>query len=292
MPRAPSRFNDPSEVEDYLAPDPRTWNAASTSSYAMGAPQISGPPAHCPSHALPYTGPTPEFPPRRSSKMPNTPHLSAQGYHMAQMSVNQQLRFQMQQSAGQMPPPPFPPPHVGRTPTQVDNRPPDYWHSNKNMMCINLGKADKFPHSVSYRPTNGPCTFGVALLNLEYGRGMVAPTERLDEFMPPQLMRYANGALLLDWPGYRQENFILTLVDPQTRRHVTRAALGAQVTQIFKDFVNSRKDSDFTDHDGAMRVGIDGVSYDQVRLVEVYTKDGMSYRAQFGLNAHYLAVGA
>jgi hypothetical protein len=41
-----------------------------------------------------------------------------------------------------------------------------------------------------------------------------------------------------------------------------------------------------------MRLGVDGVSYDQVRLVELYTKDGMSYRPQFGLNAHFLAVDA
>ncbi|KAJ7612381.1 hypothetical protein DFH06DRAFT_1345123 [Mycena polygramma] len=259
MPRAPSRFNDPSDVEQYLAPDPRTWNPASTPSYALGPP------------------------PHRSSQMRSTLQPSSHAH---------QQQMQMQQRAGQMPPPPLPLQHVGRAPTQVDNRPPDYWHSNKNMMCINLGKKDKFPWSVSYRPTTGPCTFGVAMLNLEYGCGMASPNERLDEFMPPQLIRYANGALLFDWPGYRQESFVLTLVDPQTRRHVTRAALGAQVTQIFKDFVNSRRDSDFIDRDGAMRVGIDGVAYDQVRLVEVYTKDGMSYRAQFALNAHYLSVGA
>jgi hypothetical protein len=41
-----------------------------------------------------------------------------------------------------------------------------------------------------------------------------------------------------------------------------------------------------------MRLGIDGVLYDQVRLVELFTKDGMTYRAQFGLNAHFLAVTA
>lgn len=114
------------------------------------------------------------------------------------MAANGQLQFQMMQSARQMPPPPFPPPHVGRTPTQIDSRPPDYWHNNKHLMCVNRGKKIDYPHSVSYRPTTGPCTFGVAMLNLEYGRGMVAPNERIDEFMPPIIMKYASGALLID----------------------------------------------------------------------------------------------
>jgi hypothetical protein len=44
----------------------------------------------------------------------------------------------------------------------------------------------------------------------------------------------------MQWPGYRQESFVLTLVDPQRRYHLTRAALGAQTTQIFKEFINVR----------------------------------------------------
>ncbi|KAF7355953.1 hypothetical protein MVEN_00924600 [Mycena venus] len=254
MPRAPSRFNDDSEAEQYFAPDPRTWNTSSTSSYSL--PQYTGAP-------LQFSG----------QQYAGVPQLTNQNYHVVPMAATWQLQFQVQQGAGQMPPPPLRLPQVGRAPTQIDNRPPDYWHSNKHLMCINLGRKDEYPHSVSYRPTTGPCTFGVAMLNLECGRFMVSPNERLNEFMPPTILRFTHGAFLLKWPGYRQESFVLTLVDPRTRRHVTRAALGAQVTQIFKDFINSRKESDFFDADGAMRLGIDGVSYDQ-----------------FGLNAHFLAV--
>ncbi|KAJ7897635.1 hypothetical protein B0H14DRAFT_2557631 [Mycena olivaceomarginata] len=259
MPRAPGRLNDASEEEQYFAPpDPRT-SGSSTALY--------GPPQSAPQRQ--FSGAS---------------QSAGQNFHVTQ--------FHVLQRAGQMPPPPFPCSHLARAPTQIDNRPPDYWHSNKHLMCVNRGRKEEYPHSISYRPTTGPCTFGVALLNLEYGRGMVAPNERLNEFMPRSMMKFTHGALLFDWPGYRQESFVLTLVDPQRRYHLTRAALGAQTTQIFKEFINSRKDSDFCDRDGAMRLGIDGVLYDQVRLVELFTKDGMTYRAQFGLNAHFLAVTA
>ncbi|KAJ6548654.1 hypothetical protein B0H19DRAFT_1074487 [Mycena capillaripes] len=299
MPRAPTRFNDAAQEEQYYAPESTTvrasdtpfarclpsmqWNSASTSSYLpMGFQTMAHPQ---------YTGPSPQFPgplqfPGSSSQLPP---LASHNYNQAQISTNRQ-QFQRMPSAGHMPPPAFQPNQTPRAPTQIDSRPPDYWHSNKHLMCVNRGTKLQFPHSVSYRPTSGPCTFGVAMLNLEYGRGMVAPNEQIDEFMPPCIMKYANGALLLDWPGYRQENFVLRLIDQRTGRHVTRAALGAQATQIFKDFIHSRKESDFTDADGAMRLGVDGVSYDQVRLVELYTKDGMSYRPQYALNAHFLAV--
>ncbi|KAK7024754.1 hypothetical protein R3P38DRAFT_2530594 [Favolaschia claudopus] len=190
-----------------------------------------------------------------------------------------------------MPPPP--PPRPLLAPTQIDSRPADYWHNNKHLLTINRGSEKEFPHSVSYRPTTGPCTAGVALLNLEYAQShyMVAGNDILNEFMPPHTMRYAEAEFLIEWPGYRPASYTFTLVDPHTRRHITRAMLGAQATQLFKNFANTRKDAQFIEVDGSMRLGVDGVMYDQVRLVELYTKDGKTFRAQWALNAHYLSVG-
>ncbi|KAJ7166928.1 hypothetical protein C8R46DRAFT_1095560 [Mycena filopes] len=268
MPRAPVHFTDTSQAEQYHAPDSRTWNGHSSSSSSNAyAPRQSSSRGQLSEY---HHQPSPRFMPQ-----PQTHSRVA----------SQPPRPQMQQSRRQMPPP-----TLGRTPTQIDDRPPDYWHENKHLMCVNRGLKIQYPHSISFRPTTGPCTFGVALLNLEYARGMIAPDETLDLCMPPSIMRYESGAIHINWPGYRQESFVLTLINPRTGRHVTRADLGAQATQIFKDFANSRKESDFTDGDGAMCLGVDGVMYDQVRLVELYTKDGMSYHAQWGLNAHYLAL--
>ncbi|KAJ7669669.1 hypothetical protein B0H17DRAFT_1209631 [Mycena rosella] len=64
--------------------------------------------------------------------------------------------------------------------------------------------------SISFRPMTGPCTGGVAPLNLELGHRMCMGHERLDAIMPP----------------------------PRVGRHVTRERIGAQVTQYFKDFIN------------------------------------------------------
>ncbi|KAJ7034468.1 hypothetical protein C8F04DRAFT_1395501 [Mycena alexandri] len=285
MPHAPGRFNNTSDAEQYYAPDPQTWSGQSSSSSSSSSHYRSADPPQS-------TGGQPQFSGYSNQPAGHPAQFANQNrnYGIPQRAANQQLQFQMMQGAGHMPPPPFPPPHVGRAPTQIDNRPPDYWHSNNGLMCVNRGVKLQFPHSISFRPTTGPCTFGVALLNLEYARGMIAPTETLDLCMPPSIMKYANAAFLIDWPGYRQESYVLTLINPRKGRHVTRADLGAQVTQIFKDFANSRKQSDFTDGDGAMLLGVNGVLYDQVRLTELYTKDGMSFRAQWGLNAHFLAV--
>ncbi|KAJ6494258.1 hypothetical protein C8R45DRAFT_1212311 [Mycena sanguinolenta] len=269
MSREPQRFNDDSEAEHYFAPDPRTW---------MGVASYT-------QQAVPHQPRAPG--PFQFANVFQTPN---QHGHTTQAAANQQLQFQMMQAMGQMPPSHFPPPHAVRVPTQIDSRPPDYWHSNKHLMSVNYASPEQYPHTVSYRPTSGPCTFGVALLNLEYGLGMVGPTQGLDELLPPSIRKYAHGSFLLEWPGYRAESFVLMLVEPKTQRYVTRAAFGAQVTQIFKDFINSRKDSDFLDRDGAMRLGTDGVWYDQVRLAELYTKDGLSFRAQWALNAHLLSV--
>ncbi|KAJ7503928.1 hypothetical protein B0H11DRAFT_1905815 [Mycena galericulata] len=130
--------------------------------------------------------------------------------------------------------------------------------------------------------------FGVAMLNLEYGCFMVSPNERLDEFMSPSILRFTHGAFLLKWPGYCQESFVLTLVDPRTRRHVTRRPRRPSYSDLQGLYQSARNPT--CDADGAMWLGIDDVSYDHVRLVELFTKDGMTFHAQYGLNAHLLVV--
>ncbi|KAJ7611765.1 hypothetical protein FB45DRAFT_1065786 [Roridomyces roridus] len=199
---------------------------------------------------------------------------------------------QSQQYAMQSAPRQMPPPHQSsRAPTQVDSRPPDYWHNDKDMMCVNRGNAKEYPYSVSFRPTTGPCRFGVALLNLELGLRMVNGEGGLDQLLPPPISRFAHATLLVEWPGYRSESYILNLVDPRTRQHITRAQLGAQATQHFKNFINTRTEAHFfEDSDNALLLSVDGVSYEQVRLAELYTKDGMTFHMQFALNVNYSVV--
>ncbi|KAJ7129886.1 hypothetical protein C8R43DRAFT_1208654 [Mycena crocata] len=265
MSRTPAYYNHASQTQPHFEPDSSMRNppASGRSQYASaGHPQ--------------------------SSHYPNANYEQV----ASQQYKNQQYTNQPYANGrGQMPHPSRVHP---RAPTQIDDRSPDYWHNEKSLMCINRRYEKNFPHSVTFRPTIGPCRFGgVALLNLELGRGMVDGNAHLDELLSPDVARYTNGALLIDWPGYRQKTFVLTLVDPRTRRHVTRAALGAQVTQHFKDFVNAQTEKTFFEEkENATLLGIDGVMYDQVRLAELYTKDGMTFHPQWAMNAHYLAMGA
>ncbi|KAJ7131173.1 hypothetical protein C8R44DRAFT_731436 [Mycena epipterygia] len=94
--------------------------------------------------------------------------------------------------------------------------------------------------------------------------------------------------------GPKNVSFILTLIDPRTPTHHAGAArhTGHATFQGLSQLAQSRKDEDFFDDmpGGAFLLGNDGVLYDQVRLVELYTKDGMTWRPEFALNAHFLSA--
>ncbi|KAJ7097128.1 hypothetical protein B0H15DRAFT_824843 [Mycena belliarum] len=286
MPRAPTRFNNASQEDQYFSTD-ATWNSIppyplptqpSGTNYGQGTSNQWTFPAM--QQQMPSQGFMPPYPPAT----PAYQNAQSSG-SWARNPYNNPAVLAPPRAATQAPP---------RAPTQIDNRPPDYWHNNKHLLCINKGRASDYPMSISFRPSAGPCSFAVAMLNLELGRGMVEPNIRIDQILPPAAARFADGALLLKWPGYYEKSLVLTLIDPRTRRHVTRAQLGAQVTQLFKDFINSRTEEDFFEDTpgGAMRLGVDGIQYDQVRLAELYTTDGMTFRPQFALNAHFLTVDA
>ncbi|KAJ7197820.1 hypothetical protein GGX14DRAFT_402440 [Mycena pura] len=200
-----------------------------------------------------------------------TPTLSAYlAYSQGSMNSLQQQYQVMSPSPSA---PLAPGPAAARAPTQLDDLPPDHWHSNKCLMSINFGEKNQYPYRISFKPASGPCNYGVALLNLEIGRGMQAPNEPIGEYLPLHTTRYANASFLIDWPGYGTQSWVLNLIDPRTHRYVTRAQLGAQATQHFKDFINTRTQEHFSEGNG-IELGIDGVMYDQVRLSELYTKDG------------------
>nr|GAT42775.1 predicted protein [Mycena chlorophos] len=175
-----------------------------------------------------------------------------------------------------------------RPPTQVDERPPDYWHDPSRLLSINFGSKNDFPYSVSFIPQWGPCKSGVALLNLEHGRGAKHGDAPISDELPS---RYATAKLQIKWPGYNEEIYPLELVDPKTQRPLTRAQLGAQVTHLFKQFANTRAHAEFDDSEFGIFLGLDGVQYDQVRLCEVFTHDGYHFFAQFALVPHYCHLG-
>nr|GAT42734.1 predicted protein [Mycena chlorophos] len=194
---------------------------------------------------------------------------------------------------GQSPPALLPPATsrvLLRAATQTDSRPPDYWHDSKRLLSINFGSKEQYPWSISFIPLLGPCKHGVALLNLELGKGMYAHSAPISDELPPRYARYQSGVLEIKWPGYKSVEFPLTLVDYKTERHITRGQMGAQVTQLFKDFINMQYEGSFDETSDGFFLGIDGVQYDQVRLAEVYTADGIHWQAQFGLVPHFLLV--
>ncbi|KAF7323874.1 hypothetical protein MKEN_00608800 [Mycena kentingensis (nom. inval.)] len=167
--------------------------------------------------------------------------------------------------------------------------PLDHWHNEKMMLSINHpSDPSRYPYTIRFHPNAGPCTKGVALTNLEAGIGLRDPEVWVARALPRELAKYTHGSLRIEWPGYEPETYVLTLVDPVKRGHVNYAQIGREVVHFFKRYADTRNDADF--HDGldrgrsmGVRLGRNGVGYEQVRLIELYTADGVTYRARFGL---------
>ncbi|KAJ7289423.1 hypothetical protein C8J57DRAFT_1706274 [Mycena rebaudengoi] len=177
-------------------------------------------------------------------------------------------------------------------PTTTPRTPTDYWHSDLGLLSINRGSVTEYPISISFRPTHGPCTHGVAFTELQLGRGMHHPNQVVNQSLRASAHHYSAGILILEWPGYpnTRVNQIITLIDPQTRRHVTRAALGREVVQHFQNFIEMHGNEYVDGIPGGFFLGVDGVVFEQLRLSEVYSKDGMTFKLQMGLNAHFFAL--
>ncbi|CAK5276450.1 unnamed protein product [Mycena citricolor] len=175
--------------------------------------------------------------------------------------------------------------------TQIDGRLPDYWHSDQDAVIINRPADWKTRgySSIPFRSSGGgSCSLGVALLNLESGLGTAHGEQCAAECLPGGLVAERTVKLMIEWPGYRARLYPLDMADASTGRYMTRRQLGEQITRLWKDFANRNRHETPSSQQLHLTLSTNGVIYDQVRLVELFTDDGTLFRLVYGVVANYL----
>ncbi|KAF7323890.1 hypothetical protein MKEN_00610400 [Mycena kentingensis (nom. inval.)] len=181
-------------------------------------------------------------------------------------------------------------PSPSPTLTHVELRFLDSWHEINRLLTINHRQDyARFPYHILFNPAFGPgdSGHGVALTNLENGEQimLVGSEESFHKCLPRQ-MRYSDVSLRIEWPGYAPQDYALHVLSSRNRS-ATLYQVGAQVTKCFREFMKACHDRDFFDGRAGgpvgIRLGPNGASFEQIRLIELFTMDGMTFRAKFGL---------
>ncbi|KAJ6488436.1 hypothetical protein DFH09DRAFT_1455576 [Mycena vulgaris] len=179
------------------------------------------------------------------------------------------------------PAPNTPPPGSVETPRANAT---DKWHS---AIFIYIPQRDPFspfmPFSISFRPTHGPCTEGVAMTELTACRGMIEPRMRISSYMPASVRRITTGYLHFVWPDYpntRAREPLALTEEPIRPDYLTRGMFGEAVSRIFRNFIDRHGDEYVppTQRRG-FKLGEGGIKHDQLRLLEVFSLDGYNFFA-------------
>ncbi|KAJ6581618.1 hypothetical protein B0H19DRAFT_1251805 [Mycena capillaripes] len=114
-----------------------------------------------------------------------------------------------------------------------------------------------------------------------YQEGMLMKQSSIEFCLPPTLRGIESLPFTLRWPGYthivvRQNIF---LIDPDTGCHVTYCKIAQQVAQMFSEFIQHFSD-DFDGSDSGIRLGPKAVTFHNLRLHQVYIRDGRSLDAE------------
>ncbi|KAJ7165468.1 hypothetical protein C8R43DRAFT_946165 [Mycena crocata] len=92
------------------------------------------------------------------------------------------------------------------------------------------------PISIEFNSSNGPCSEGVAMTELALSRGMLEPRKRIGAYIRTTPIAPVTR-LVLEWPGYKPKTFEPFSLKEDATRYLTRGALGKQISQLFKSFI-------------------------------------------------------
>ncbi|CAK5276358.1 unnamed protein product [Mycena citricolor] len=169
----------------------------------------------------------------------------------------------------------------------------DWWHKNTNAVYVNRPPSSA-QNVILFDPVYSPCSMGVALLNLEHKFGIARGEERLDTLLPAlrSTRAWPFADLVIEWPGYKSVDSKFRMQD-DSGHFITLKYLGELLAREWKQFATDRAGERF--HDSArapgMRIGYqDGIQYDQVRIVSMYTVDGLKWRLCYGVVQNYARV--
>ncbi|KAJ7281433.1 hypothetical protein C8J57DRAFT_1297604 [Mycena rebaudengoi] len=134
--------------------------------------------------------------------------------------------------------------------------------------------------SISFFPYNG-LGFGVAMGLAFYQEGLVMKNNSIELCFPPHMRHIRTIPFLFRWPGYSHihSEYTITLIDSDTRKHVTYGRIAQQMAKAFAAFLEDFGDY-FDDTVDGIRLGPGGVMFDNLRLQKVYTRDGTQLGAE------------
>ncbi|KAJ7214916.1 hypothetical protein GGX14DRAFT_609748 [Mycena pura] len=171
----------------------------------------------------------------------------------------------------------------------MPDRPTDTWHNTSAMRCCPPAwpVTSNVPITITFNPTHGPSSVGVAFTELLYGRGVVDPNAgiQIGPFIQPVVHSLDHTVrLVLEWPGYHNKRaFPLDLKDDHGR-YGTRGAFGKQIASAVYTFTEKFGDSDpFTPGGGRLRLGRTGIMFQQLRLLEVISFNGLEFYMRVGV---------
>ncbi|CAK5276359.1 unnamed protein product [Mycena citricolor] len=186
----------------------------------------------------------------------------------------------------------------------------DWWHKNTNAVYVNRPPSSA-QNVILFDPVYSPCSMGVALLNLEHKFGMARGEERLDTLLPAlsSTRGWPFADLVIEWPGYKSVDSKFRMQD-DSGHFIKLKYLGEFLAREWKQFATVGSPSIMFSasglaprqdragerfHDSArapgMRIGYqDGIQYDQVRIVSMYTVDGLKWHLCYGVVQNYARV--
>ncbi|KAJ7215430.1 hypothetical protein GGX14DRAFT_391859 [Mycena pura] len=178
-----------------------------------------------------------------------------------------------------------------RVPTLLECA-PDTWHTAYRRFALIVAPSlstgtGALPISIPFTPVLPPSEDGVALTQLLHHAGMHYPQTRIGACIPDGYRTTWSGRSPAQWPGYprpRPQEFALRLVDGQ---YVTLSILGVQIASMIRVFIEEYAHTYVPPRPvpgyhvlGRLGAGLGAIEYDQLRLAEVISLDGVDFYAR------------
>lgn len=151
----------------------------------------------------------------------------------------------------------------------------DYWHRGLRTEVVSRNHS-QFP-GIHFFPKDGVGS-GVAMTECEYCLGVAVPTQSIFQQLPSQFQQVKSGSLIISWPGYQhlkwkhQINFVHTNGFP-----LSVSEMACQVAYIWRRFYRAQCDGM---QGSGIRLGPTSVSYNHLRLHQIYSSTGRTWQAE------------
>ncbi|CAK5281992.1 unnamed protein product [Mycena citricolor] len=161
----------------------------------------------------------------------------------------------------------------------------DWWHSDIGMKFVGLCPTSSVVEAVEFHPDHGPCTVGVSMILARLGAGFEQPQRMiLNDILDPLIGHIPCPVLVISWPGYGNSkqppvrpggsHEKIPLRRPLVISHKTTVAdLARQVADhlyVFSEMFSACFNPTIAH---GIRLGPEGVKFEQLRLVRLYSLD-------------------